>query len=170
MDEAGDFDVTAAVSISDDPTQAVLEFGLVSFDNATGELTPGVDDIDTAAPLVTVRFRAKTGGTTAVGIQFDHPGATTDSNLVSIVSGSVEDILLAPDGDVVVTIAQGCFDFNETGTVDVGDLMQVAAHWNSQEGDVMYEMAFDLDDDGDIDVADLQIVSVGWNVICGGGQ
>lgn len=46
--------------------------------------------------------------------------------------------------------------------VDIVDLQQVAAKWNTRAGDAGYDPAFDVDFDGDIDIADLQFVAARW--------
>jgi uncharacterized protein YvpB len=54
------------------------------------------------------------------------------------------------------------FDFDGNGTVDVGDIMQVASRWNTKAGDSQYNAKYDFDGDGNITVGDIMKVAAQW--------
>jgi len=59
----------------------------------------------------------------------------------------------------------GDFDFDRDR--DIQDLMLMALHWNTEEGEPGYEKRFDIDDDNDIDTADLMLwIALYWNKPC----
>ena len=60
-----------------------------------------------------------------------------------------------------------CYDFDNSGQVDVADIMLVAGHWRCGSGDECYEPLYDLDNDGDIDIVDIMLVSAHWGESCG---
>lgn len=66
---------------------------------------------------------------------------------------------------IAITIAG---DVNADGLVDVQDIMLVATHWSSAQGEALYDARYDLDADGDIDVVDIMLVAARWNQQCGG--
>ncbi len=59
-------------------------------------------------------------------------------------------------------------DVNRDGHVNVQDIMLVANHWSSVQGEALYDALYDLDADGDVDVADIMFVAARWNQQCGG--
>ena len=61
-----------------------------------------------------------------------------------------------------------CYDFDNSGQVDIADIMLVASRWHTTVGDDNYDPAYDLDDDGDIDIVDIMLVAVHWGETCGG--
>jgi hypothetical protein len=52
--------------------------------------------------------------------------------------------------------------------VDVVDIMLVAAHWGTFQGQANYDAQFDLDHDGNIDVIDVVLVAIHWSEACTG--
>jgi hypothetical protein len=54
------------------------------------------------------------------------------------------------------------FDFDGNGSVDVGDIMQVASRWNAKAGDSQYNSKYDFDGDGNITVGDIMQVAARW--------
>jgi hypothetical protein len=48
----------------------------------------------------------------------------------------------------------------------VGDIMQVAARWNTAWGDENFDRKYDLDDDGDVDIVDIMRVAARWDETC----
>ncbi len=57
-------------------------------------------------------------------------------------------------------------DFDKDRRITVGDIMQVAAHWNTEWGDAGFDRKYDLDDDGDVDVVDIMRVAARWDEEC----
>ena len=57
-------------------------------------------------------------------------------------------------------------DLDNDGRITVVDIMQVAARWGTQWGDVDYDRKYDLDDDGPITVADIMRVAAQWRKTC----
>ena len=57
------------------------------------------------------------------------------------------------------------YDFDCNCDVDIADIMAVASHWHSSEGDDDYDPAYDLDD-YDIDIVDIMLVAVHWGETC----
>ena len=57
-------------------------------------------------------------------------------------------------------------DYDNDGKITVGDIMQVAAHWDTQWGDALFDRKYDLDDDGDVDITDVMWVAVRWEEEC----
>lgn len=60
-----------------------------------------------------------------------------------------------------------CPDFDGSQWVDVGDLAQIAAHWQSHSASPEWNPLFDRNDDGAVDTADILLVSAQWGVYCG---
>lgn len=50
--------------------------------------------------------------------------------------------------------------------VDIVDIMMVASHWNTAEGEEGYDPLYDLDNDGDIDIVDIMHVAAHWGETC----
>jgi hypothetical protein len=59
-------------------------------------------------------------------------------------------------------------DLNYDCTVDITDIMLVAARWHTAEGDPNYVAAYDLDGNGKIDIVDIMLVAVHWGETCEG--
>jgi hypothetical protein len=57
-------------------------------------------------------------------------------------------------------------DYDNDGKITVGDIMQVAAHWNTYWGDALFDRKYDLDDDGDVDIVDVMQVATRWEDVC----
>ena len=57
-------------------------------------------------------------------------------------------------------------DYDNDGRITVGDVMQVAAHWDTQWGDANFDRKYDLDDDGDVDIVDVMWVAGRWEEVC----
>ncbi len=57
-------------------------------------------------------------------------------------------------------------DFDNDGHITVADIMQVAAHWNTEWGDPDFDRKYDLDDDGDTDIVDIMRVAARWDESC----
>jgi glycosidase len=81
----------------------------------------------------------------------------------SVLAGAV-------DGQIIV--ANNCYDFNGSGSVDVDDMTQIALRWlltaanpdpDGNPGTPNYAFRYDLDADGDIDVRDIMLLAAHWN-------
>ena len=59
-----------------------------------------------------------------------------------------------------------CYDFDDSGRVDITDIMLVASRWRCECGDDCYDPLYDLDDNCDIDIVDIMLVAVRWGEIC----
>ena len=57
-------------------------------------------------------------------------------------------------------------DYDNDGRITVGDVMQVAAHWDTEWGDANFDRKYDLDDDGDVDIVDVMWVAGRWEEVC----
>jgi len=57
-------------------------------------------------------------------------------------------------------------DFDNDAHITVVDIMQVAAHWNTEWGDPDFDRKYDLDDDGDVDIVDIMRVAARWDERC----
>jgi len=57
-------------------------------------------------------------------------------------------------------------DFDKDRHITVGDIMQVAARWNTEWGDAGYDRKYDLDNDGDVDIVDIMRVAARWDERC----
>ena len=57
-------------------------------------------------------------------------------------------------------------DYDNDGRITVADVMQVAAHWDTQWGDANFDRKYDLDDDGDVDIVDVMWVAGRWEEVC----
>ncbi len=124
-----------------------VSFGAASFGEQAGPDGPGV--------LATISFS---------------PQATGESDLhlqsVQVTDTSTEEISVdLQDGSVTVqdNIAG---DLDGDCDVDVVDIMIVASHWNTDEGEPGYDPVCDMDDDDDVDVVDIMIVASHWGDTC----
>ena len=54
------------------------------------------------------------------------------------------------------------YDLDNSGEVDISDIMSVAARWNTFSGDPDYDPSRDLDGDGKIDIVDIMKVAAQW--------
>ena len=57
-------------------------------------------------------------------------------------------------------------DYDNDGRITVADVMQVAAHWDTEWGDANFDRKYDLDDDGDVDIVDVMWVAGRWEEVC----
>ena len=53
-----------------------------------------------------------------------------------------------------------CYDFNVTGTVDVGDISLVTAAWGTNNP------LYDFNGNGTVDVEDIQTIALTWQTVC----
>jgi hypothetical protein len=60
-----------------------------------------------------------------------------------------------------------CYDFDNSGKVDVADIMRVASRWRCKCEDTCYDSLYDIDKDCDIDIVDIMKVAVHWGENCG---
>jgi hypothetical protein len=76
------------------------------------------------------------------------------------------------DSDGIAVVDIGADEFTLVGDldgdcdVDIMDIMLVASHWHTAEGDPDYNPACDLNDDGKIDIVDIMLVAVHWGDSC----
>ena len=68
-----------------------------------------------------------------------------------------------------------CYDFDESGQVDLPDVMRVASRWrtsceipdpDSDPETPSYDSLYDIDDDCDIDIVDIMLVVAQWGEAC----
>ena len=68
-----------------------------------------------------------------------------------------------------------CYDFDNSGQVDLPDIMRVASRWrtsceipdpDSNDDTPNYDPLYDIDDDCDIDVVDIMLVVKHWGETC----
>ena len=100
---SGGFDATKVVT--DANASGLAQFGLISFNWGTEQLTPPFNGV--ISPMATLTFRAKVGtsGSTTISYKYDGATATTDSNVViAPAGGNPEDILSNVLSPVAVTI------------------------------------------------------------------
>ncbi len=63
-----------------------------------------------------------------------------------------------------------CPDVTGDAVINVTDVMQLAARWPTQAGDLDYDAALDLNGDGLIDVQDVAQMSAFWGLVCAGSM
>ncbi|MCD6572961.1 MAG: hypothetical protein J7K95_02565, partial [Thermoplasmata archaeon] len=105
--------------------------------------------IDDAGAIAKITFIAKGVGTSFLNLTNVAVISSNVSLPVIISNGSVE-ILWEP------------WDLNHDGHVNVLDLIIVAMHFGSHEGDENYDASVDLNNDGAINVLDLIMVAMHW--------
>ena len=105
--------------------------------------------IDDAGAMAKITFIAKGVGTSFLNLTNVAVISSNVSLPVIISNGSVE-ILWEP------------WDLNHDGHVNVLDLIIVAMHFGSHEGDENYDASVDLNNDGAINVLDLIMVAMHW--------
>jgi uncharacterized repeat protein (TIGR01451 family) len=103
------------------------------------------------------------GGGATVTIVVTPTASGTFTNTASVTSG-VTDPNTANNNATASTTA--CYDFNDSGAVDVGDIQLVASRWRCQCGDDCYDPLYDLDHDCDIDIVDIMFVTAHWGETC----
>ena len=68
-----------------------------------------------------------------------------------------------------------CYDFDNSGQVDLPDIMRVASRWRTScevpnpdhnDDTPNYDPLYDIDDDCDIDIVDIMLVVVHWGEPC----
>ncbi len=127
-------------------------------DNTTGRVTfggytlgnqPGASGSGT---LAVITFSPQGAGETDLALQGAQVTDTTGATLS----------LSTQNGHLAVRACPR-WDVDCDGDVDISDIMQVAAHWNCEQGDACYDSKYDIDQDGDIDVADIMQVAAHWN-------
>ena len=64
-----------------------------------------------------------------------------------------------------------CYDFDDSGQVDLPDAMRVASHWRASCGDLdpgwpSYDPLYDIDGDCDINIVDIMLVVARWGETC----
>jgi hypothetical protein len=76
------------------------------------------------------------------------------------------------DSNEVAVVDIGADEFTFVGDldhdcdVDIADIMLVASHWHTAEGDPDFNPTYDLDDDDEIDIVDIMMVAVHWGETC----
>jgi hypothetical protein len=113
--------------------------------------------------LATLALQAKpnTSGVTQINLNDpQHPTLTAalafDNNATKIMSNT----------SLSLTPCDLTYDFQPDGTVNVVDIMQAAAKWNTDAGNSQYNGQFDVNRDGKIDITDIQTVANTWNTSC----
>ena len=103
------------------------------------------------------------GGTEEVDVPVSVPADATSvqSDTLSLQAYSEANPMIN-DTDETETRIAPLYDFDGDGDVDVVDIMIVASHWNTSEGDDDYNVIYDLDGDGDIDTTDIMKVVAQW--------
>ena len=124
-----------------------VTFGAASFGESSGPNGSGV--------LATITFSPQAGGTSDLHLQ--------DVQITDTATGPIP--VDRQDGQVTVT-ASIPGDLDGDCDVDVVDIMMVASHWNTTEGQPGYDPACDMDDDGDVDVVDIMLVASRWGDTC----
>ena len=64
-----------------------------------------------------------------------------------------------------------CYDFDDSGQVDLPDVMRVASHWRARCSDPdpgwpSYDPLYDIDEDCDVDIVDIMLVVKHWGGTC----
>lgn len=85
-------------------------------------------------------------------------------NIVASLSEIVMDLLYQRKPFSTTHLKRTHFD--NDGRIRVGDIMQVAARWNTRWGDPLFDRRYDLDDDGDVDIVDIMRVAARWEEVC----
>ena len=74
-----------------------------------------------------------------------------------------QSVLTGSTGGTVVAF---CYDFDDSGQVDVNDIAAVAAAWGAVTGGPLYQARYDVDHNGIIDVVDVMRVAARWQFPC----
>jgi len=138
---------TNAVGPDIDNEAGTLTFGGFSFGDQPGPDGSGV--------LATISFMPQAPGESNLHLQDVQ------------VTNTVPDEIPTNTQDGHVTVLE-CIagDLDCDCDVDVTDIMLVASHWNSVQGEDRYNPTHDMDNDGDIDVVDIMIVASHWGDGC----
>jgi hypothetical protein len=59
-----------------------------------------------------------------------------------------------------------CPDFDGSQWVDVGDLAQIAAHWQNHSASPEWNPIFDRNRDGVVNTVDILLVATQWGAYC----
>ena len=125
-----------------------------SIDNTNGsikniQVTVVNGSIDASGAIVRIIFIAK-----GVGISF------LNLTNVAVIASNVSLPIATNNGSVEIIWAP--WDLNHDGDVNVLDLIVVAMHFGSHEGEAGYAKMADLNGDGEINVLDLIAVAMHW--------
>ncbi|NOX63415.1 MAG: hypothetical protein GXP42_15935, partial [Chloroflexi bacterium] len=85
-----------------------------------------------------------------------------DPNFIGVdgFNYTITDGALSDDGWITVRVVN--FDVDNSGVIDIVDVMLVANAWNRRCGDAQYNDAYDFDGDCVIDVMDIMRVVAAW--------
>ncbi len=112
---------------------------------------------------------AGTGNTAPITVASPTPTATPTSSATPAATGTAT-VTATPSPTATATPANTptctTLDLNHDGTIDVTDIMLVAAIWGAQAGDANFVPAYDFNGNGQIDVADIMQVAGRWNETC----
>lgn len=180
-------DPTKAVQInSADPTHSIIDFGLLAYDPAnnlpTAGLTGSFDPLNN--PLATITFRAKSAGQATLSFIFDGNNITTDSNIVSDISGTPSDVMAQPGSALIIGITDvpsptptnisssptptgipstptptpvpGDMDGN--GYVNIFDYNSFVAAFNTRPGNIHWDLLADFNKDNIINIFDYNLL------------
>jgi hypothetical protein len=112
------------------------------------------------------------------------PGMRSGETVAFYVNGAEAtaspDLVWSNDRDLhqigLSAISVPCYDFDNSGQVDLPDVMRVASRWRTScenpdpdgDGDTPnYDPLYDIDKDCDIDIVDIMLVVVHWGETCG---
>ena len=116
--------------------------------NVYGIITSPGGSVNHAGTFAKVTFKAKKEGVSHLNLSNVIVGdVNAQSVAIEIYNGSVE-IIAYP------------WDLNHDNTVNILDLIIVAMHFGSHEGEAGYDAGVDLNNDGDINILDLIIVAM----------
>ena len=103
------------------------------------------------------------GGTEEIAIPVSVPADAISGQIDTLSLQAYSQMnAMINDTDETETRIATIYDFNGDGKVDVVDIMMVASHWGTSEGDSNYDATYDLDGDGDIDMVDVMKVVEQW--------
>jgi len=173
-------DLTKAVKInSTDPSHSIIDFGLLAYDPSTNTPTEGLtgsfDPLNN--PLATITFRAKTVGQATLSYKFDGNNMTTDSNIVSDVSGTPSDVMIQPGSALIIGIIEAIpptptpsgipttptpvlvlGDMDGNGHINIFDYNSFVATFNTHPGDTHWNSLADFNTDNIINIFDYNLL------------
>jgi hypothetical protein len=138
---------TSPVGPQIDNETGTLTFGGFSFGEPPGPNGSGL--------LATITFSPQAEGESALHLQS-----------VQVTNTVPEEIAVGQQDGQVTVLQTIPGDLDGDCDVDVMDIMIVASHWNSSEGDPDYDARYDMDGDGDIDIVDIMRVVIHWGESC----
>ena len=104
------------------------------------------------------------------------PDTPSDDCLIRISAVIDQDPRPSDVSDEVFSIvAHPCYDFDDSGQVDVNDIQQVASRWRTSRENPdpdnnpetpNYDARYDIDQDDDIDIVDVMLVVAHWGETC----